>query len=194
MPTKEATIINPGSRAKWRSWLEKNHEQSGVTIWVMIAKKNAAKSGLAYDEAVEEALCFGWIDSTTRSYDEDHFIQSFTIRKSKSPWSPLNKKRVKKLIKEGMMTPAGHASIKAAKAKGYWSIMDEVEKLVVPEDLQSAFRKNGKAEKFYQALGMADKKLILRWLVLAQKPETREKRITAIIENGNEGKKPKQLT
>ena len=191
--TKEITIIDPGSRAKWRSWLEKNHETTGNTIWVKIAKKNPEKRGLPYDAAVEEALCFGWIDSTTRSYDEAHFIQSFTIRKPKSPWSPINKERVRRLIKDGLMMPAGHNSIKAAKANGYWTIMDEVEQLKVPDDLQAAFRKNRKAEKFFQAMSMSDKKLALRWLVLAQKQETREKRIVAIIENGNEGKKPKQL-
>lgn len=191
--SKEPVIINPGSRAKWRSWLEKNHHQPGEVIWVMIAKKNPEKLGLAYEEAVEEALCFGWIDATTRSYDDTHFIQSFTVRKPKSPWSASNKTRVKRLIADGLMMPAGHASIKAAKANGYWTIFDDVEKLIVPEDLAAAFTKNKKAGAFYESLGSSDKKLMLRWIVLAQRAETREKRIEEIIVNGNEGKKPKQL-
>ncbi|WP_127129616.1 YdeI/OmpD-associated family protein [Pseudoflavitalea rhizosphaerae] len=191
--TKEINIIDPGSRAQWRIWLEKNHEKTGITIWVKIAKKNTEKRGLPYDAAVEEALCFGWIDSTTRSFDESHFIQSFTIRKPKSPWSPINKERVKRLIKDGLMTPAGNNCIKTAKANGYWTIMDEVEHLKVPADLQAAFRKNRKAEKFFEAMSKSDKKLTLKWLVLAQKQETRNKRIITIIENGNEGQKPKQL-
>ncbi|WP_343703745.1 YdeI/OmpD-associated family protein [Chitinophaga sp.] len=188
--SREITIINPGSRAKWREWLEEHHLRQGVTIWVMIAKKNAEKQGLAYHEAVEEALCFGWIDSTTRSYDESHFIQSFTVRKPKSPWSPINKERVKRLVKDGLMMPAGQNSIKVAKANGYWTIMDDVEQLKVPEDLQAAFRKNRKAEKFFLGLSSSDKKLVLRWLVLAQRQETREKRIAAIVESGNAGQKP----
>ncbi|MBO9631727.1 MAG: YdeI/OmpD-associated family protein [Chitinophagaceae bacterium] len=191
--SKELTIIDPGSRAKWRSWLEKNHQQPAQVIWVVIAKKNPEKAGLPYDEAVEEALCFGWIDSTTRAYDEKHFIQSFTIRKPKSPWSASNKTRVKRLIKDGLMMPAGHASIEAAKANGYWTIFDDVEKLIIPNDLKTAFGKNKKAEKFYQGLGSSDQKLFLRWIVLAQKEETRAKRIAEIIACGNEGKKPKQL-
>lgn len=191
--TKEINIIDPGSRAQWRIWLEKNHEKTGLTIWVKIAKKNPGKSGLPYDAAVEEALCFGWIDSTTRSFDESHFIQSFTLRKPKSPWSPINKERVKRLIKEGLMMAAGHNSIKTAKANGYWTIMDEVEQLKVPADLLAAFRKNRRAEKFFGAMSKSEKKLTLKWLVLAQKQETRNKRIISIIENGNEGQKPKQL-
>lgn len=190
---KEPVIINPGSRAKWRAWLEKNHQQTGQTVWVMIAKKNPDKRGLAYDEAVEEALCFGWIDATTRSYDEAHFIQSFTIRKAKSPWSASNKTRVKRLIADGLMMPAGHASIKAAKANGYWTIFDDVEQLKAPQDLAAAFKKNQKAAAFYESLSASDKKLMLRWIVLAQRAETREKRIEEIIANGNEARKPKQL-
>lgn len=190
---KESTMINPGNRAGWREWLQNNHHQDGLLVWVVIARKNPEKTGLAYDEAVEEALCFGWIDSTTRAYDEKHFIQSFTIRKPKSPWSASNKTRVKRLIKDGLMTPAGHASINAAKANGYWTIFDDVEKLKLPEDLRAAFAKNKKAEKFFQGLGVSDQKLFLRWIVLAQREETRTKRIADIIEAGNEGKKPKQL-
>lgn len=190
---KESTIINPGNRAGWRQWLQKNHHLNSQVVWVVIAKKNTEKAGLAYDEAVEEALCFGWIDSTTRAYDEKHFIQSFTIRKPKSPWSASNKTRVKKLIKDGLMMPAGHASISAAKANGYWTIFDDVEKLKLPDDLKTAFGKNRKAENFFQGLGPSDQKLFLRWIVLAQREETRAKRIAEIIAAGNEGKKPKQL-
>lgn len=178
MATTPKTIA-PRSRKKWREWLEKNHHRK-LTIWVACSKKNAAKPALAYTDAVEEALCFGWIDAQTLSLDEDRFLQSFTKRKPQSVWSKSNKERVAKLISEGQMTPAGLESIEIAKNNGYWSIMDEVDALVIPEDLQKEFRRRPAAKAWFSGLSRSEKKLILQSLVLAKRPETRRKRISGI--------------
>lgn len=173
----------------WRAWLAKNYH-SDETIWVAVSKKDAVKPTLSQSEAVDEALCYGWIDGTARSLDENYFLQSFSRRKPKSVWSKINKEKVSRFIKEGLMAQPGMESISTAKANGYWSILDDVEALVIPADLETALKKKPAAHIYFTALSRSDKKQLLQWIVLAQRPETRQKRIQEIATAAAENKKP----
>ncbi|RAJ08668.1 uncharacterized protein YdeI (YjbR/CyaY-like superfamily) [Chitinophaga skermanii] len=179
----------PQNRQEWRTWLEKNHD-SGQIVQVVLLKKHAQVAGISYTDAVAEALCFGWIDSTARTYDTDRFIQTFGARKAKSPWSGINKKKSQELIDAQLMTAPGFASIAAAKANGYWNILDDVEKLLIPADLQAAFKKSPKAADFYEQLSNAEKRMILYWLITAQRETTRSKRIADLVTGAAKGLKP----
>lgn len=179
----------PPSRKEWRNWLEENHTTS-PGIWVIYFKKGTNQPTVSYEEAVEEALSFGWIDSTANALDEERYLQLFTPRKPKSTWSRLNKKRVEKLIKNGSMTVAGLEKIEAAKKNGSWTILDEVEDLIVPPDLEAAFDKNKEARSNYESFPKYVKKQTL-WLVIsAKRPETRKKRIEKIIEKTKKNERP----
>src|SRR5437868_2610415 len=145
MPLQELRSVHPKTRNAWRSWLQKNHAKS-PGIWLIYNKKSAGKKRLEYAEAVEEALCFGWIDSTLRPLDEEMYMQRFTPRKPKSGWSGLNKKRIEKMIAEGLMTNAGLEKIEQAKKDGSWSSLDHIDALHLPEDFEKALSKNRKAK------------------------------------------------
>lgn len=190
---KEVNTISPESRQQWRDWLHENHD-SGETIWVICSKKNAGGRGINHDEAVEEALCYGWIDSLARSFDEESYMQSFTKRKPKSVWSKINKEKAERFINEGLMAKAGFESIETAKNNGYWSILDEVEELIIPPDLEKEFDKKPVAKVYFLGLSRSDKKRILQWLVLAKRPETRKLRLDQIVESAAQNQKPKQLS
>ncbi|HYE54139.1 MAG TPA: YdeI/OmpD-associated family protein [Chitinophagaceae bacterium] len=177
--TKVKTFYPP-TRKAWRDWLEKNHA-SATEIWVVFYKQASGKPRVPYADAVEEALCYGWIDSTMRPVDEHKYMQRFTPRKPKSVWSALNKTRVEKLIAEGLMTPAGMKKIELAKQNGSWSSIDHVESLQIPDDLQKAFNKSKTAFKFFDTLSRSRKKMILYRINSAKLPETRKKRIAQMI-------------
>jgi uncharacterized protein YdeI (YjbR/CyaY-like superfamily) len=136
---------------------------------------------ITYEEAVEECLCFGWIDSTAKSIDENRTMQMMTPRKPKSVWSALNKKRVAKLIELGLMTEAGLEKIEIAKKNGQWNAMDEVDALKVPKDLKAALAKNPTAKENYESFSNSNQKSILRWLVAAKREDTRKKRVEEAI-------------
>jgi uncharacterized protein YdeI (YjbR/CyaY-like superfamily) len=179
----------PPSRKEWRKWLEENHTTS-PGIWLIYFKKGTNQPTVSYEEAVEEALSFGWIDSTANALDEDRYLQLFTPRKPKSTWSRLNKERVEKLIKNGSMTVAGLEKIETAKKNGSWTILDEVEDLIVPPDLEAAFDKNKEARSNYESFPKYVKKQTL-WLVIsAKRPENRKKRIEKIIEKTKKNERP----
>lgn len=181
-------------RKAWRKWLEKNHKAC-PGIWLIYYKKDSGKTRVPYADAVEEALCFGWIDTTSRPGDEHHYMQLFMPRKPKSGWSKLNKERVEKLIAEGQMTPAGMEKIEMAKENGTWSKLDHVEAFVVPPDLEKALKANKKAKKFFDGLNSpSPKKYVLYWLNTAKLEATRAKRIAEFIEAANEGKLPDHFT
>jgi len=167
-------------RRAWREWLEKNHAVS-PGVWLIYYKKESGKPRVSYEEAVEEALCFGWIDSRSNRIDEERYMQLFTPRNRKSPWAPSNKKRVEKLIKEGLMTPAGLEKIEAAKKNGLWSRYDVVDRLEVPDDLKKALDENGDALKNFNAFSDSRKKAILYRLSDAKRPETRAKRVEEVV-------------
>ncbi len=174
-------------RKAWRNWLQKHHDTS-PGIWLIYYKKDSGKSRVPYADAVEEALCFGWIDSTLNPIDEHSYMQLFTPRKHKSGWSKLNKDRVEKLIEQGLMTPAGMEKIEAAKHHGTWSKLDGVESFTVPTELKSAFKANAKAKKFFDGLSKTNRKYILYYINGAKRADTKAQRIEAIISAANEGR------
>jgi uncharacterized protein YdeI (YjbR/CyaY-like superfamily) len=180
-------------RAAWRKWLEKNHSTC-TSVWLIYFKKDSGKSRVPYADAVEEALCFGWIDSTLNPIDEHSYMQLFTPRKSKSGWSKLNKDRVEKLIAEGLMTPAGMEKIDMAKLHGTWSKLDGIESFSVPPELEQAFTANKKAKKFFETLSNTNKKYILYYVNGAKRADTKAKRIDEIIAAANEHKMLERFT
>lgn len=175
------------SRGEWRNWLAKYHANS-AGVWLITFKKSSGKPRLEYAEAVEEALCFGWVDSLPRKLDDERTMLYFAPRKKGSGWSALNKQRVEKLISEGLLMPAGLAKIEAAKQDGTWSKLDEVESLAIPDDLYSALANYPNATKHFNAFPKSVKRGILEWILNAKRAETRMKRIaeTARLAEGNE--------
>jgi uncharacterized protein YdeI (YjbR/CyaY-like superfamily) len=182
----------PKGSKEWRRWLEANHEKEKA-VWVIFHKKNSPKQNLTWSEAVDEALCFGWIDSTKRTVDSTKYKQYFTKRKAKSNWSKVNKEKVNRLIEQGFMREAGFKSIEIAKENGSWTILDRVEALIMPEDLKAELAKSQKAEDHYKTLSNSSKKMLLYWVVSAKRKETRQKRILEIVENASKKLLPKPL-
>ena len=176
-------------RESWREWLEKNHKTSDG-VWLIYYKKDSGKTRVAYDAAVEEALCFGWIDSTFNPIDEHCYMQLYTPRKSKSGWSKLNKDRIEKLIAQGLMTPAGLEKIEIAKKHGTWHKLDGIESFTPPPDLEVVFANNDTYRQFFESLSNTNKKYILYFMNNAKRPETRQKRIDELIEGFKVGKLP----
>jgi uncharacterized protein YdeI (YjbR/CyaY-like superfamily) len=166
--------FEPADRAAWRSWLDRNHVAS-AGVW-LIFRKGAARQ-LTYNDSVEEALCYGWIDSTLNPIDSNRYMQLFTPRKAKSGWSRLNKRRAIKLIAEGLMTAAGREKIAAAKRDGSWKALDAVESLKMPADFKTALEANRDARANYDALTASGKKRYLLWINNAKRPDTRARRV-----------------
>ncbi|MNL35590.1 hypothetical protein D3C87_1576320 [compost metagenome] len=142
---------------------------------------------------MDVALCFGWIDSKKIKIDDERTHQFFSTRKANSTWSKINKVKVAQLIEKGLMTEAGYKSIAVAKENGSWIILDSVEELIVPEDLDAGLKNNVVAREFFEGLSKSSKKMMLQWLVLARRPETRQKRIAEILECAGQKLKPKHL-
>ena len=172
----EHAVVAPKDRAAWRRWLQTHHAQP-AGVWLLVRKKGSTQPGVPYEEAVEEALCFGWIDSRANTLDADHFKLWFVPRKAKSVWSTINKARIERLIADGRMTPAGLAKIEAAKADGSWSSLDALEDLTVPGDLGAALDAAPPARANYDAFPKGTRKQILYWIRDAKRSETRAKRI-----------------
>jgi uncharacterized protein YdeI (YjbR/CyaY-like superfamily) len=172
--------VHPKTRDAWRRWLAKNHAASDG-VWLVYFKKSSGKPRVDYGEAVEEALCFGWIDSKSERIDEERTMLKFTPRNPKSAWSKPNKERVEKLVKEGKMTDAGLAMIATAKRNGTWTALDAVEALKVPLDLAKSLAANKKAKAHFDAFSPSSRKIILWWIESAKRQETREKRITETV-------------
>ena len=173
-------VLTPASRADWRSWLASNHDrQEG--LWIVYRKKSSSLDGPVYDDLVEEALCFGWIDSRSRRVDDDRVMQWFSPRRKGGLWSALNKDRIERLVGEGLMTEVGQATIDEAKADGSWSQADEVDALVVPSDLQAALDAAPAAKAAYRALADSAKRQYLWWIHSAKRPSTRADRIEETI-------------
>ena len=192
MTNKEYESLLVLSVREWRDWLERNHAEK-QSIWLIQYKKHSGMPSVSWSEAVDEALCFGWIDSTKRPIDEEKYMQYYGKRKANSTWSKVNKEKVKKLIAEGRMSSAGLESIKIAKQNGTWSLMDSVEALVIPDDLEEAFKTRPGSRDFFLGLSKSAKKSILHWLMMAKRPETRQKRIKETVESAGQNLKPKPL-
>jgi uncharacterized protein YdeI (YjbR/CyaY-like superfamily) len=176
----EHARVQPGSRKAWRAWLKKHH-QSADGAWLVYAKKHTGIPSLTWQEAVEEALCFGWIDSVRRPVDETYFTQLFTPRTTRSTWSAINKASVDRLIAAGLMETAGLAAVDAAKANGRWSSIDHVESHTLPPDFAAALAKNTAAQAGYASLSPFVRKQFLYRLHSAKRPETRAKRIAELV-------------
>lgn len=189
---KDADKYCPKDKNDWRKWLKINHLQKDA-IWLVFYKKSSPKYNLSWSEAVDEALCFGWIDSTKRTLDSDSYQQYFTKRKPKSNWSKINKDKVKNLIDQDLMTEAGYISIEIAKENGSWTILDGVEALITPEDLKAEFNNFTGSKEYFDSLSNSIKKGLLYWVISAKRKETRRKRVLEIAENASNKMKPKQF-
>jgi uncharacterized protein YdeI (YjbR/CyaY-like superfamily) len=182
MPGKTDTpIFYPHTRQQWRKWLEKNHAREKSVRLVLVHKK-ATSPGIRYEDAVEEALCYGWIDSTVNKRDAESYLIYFAQRNPKSKWSKSNKLRVSRLADEGLMKPPGQAMIDLAKKSGTWNILDPVEDLEMPQELEKSLNKNKTANKNFQAFSPSSKKMIFSWILDAKRPETRERRIEKTVD------------
>lgn len=176
-------------KEEWRSWLERNYDKE-TYIWLAICKKGSAKRGITLEESVEEAMCFGWIDSKMKSFDDEKFILRFSPRKSNSVWSKINKERAERLILSGRMTAAGLVKIKEAKESGMWdSAYTNKTKGLIPPDLKDALMKNKKAWDNFQNFANSYRNMYIGWINNAKTYETRIKRIKKIVEQSLQNKK-----
>ena len=176
-------------RASWRAWLEENHLRD-TGVWLVSFKKASGKPRVDYDAAVEEALCFGWIDSLVRTLDDERAMQLFTPRKPRSPWSPSNRRRVEKLVAAGLMQAAGRAKIEEAKRDGSWEVYAAAESLVVPPDLRAAFEAGpARAQASWDAFSPSSRRAILWWVHSAKRPETRARRIAQVVSEAARGRR-----
>jgi uncharacterized protein YdeI (YjbR/CyaY-like superfamily) len=189
---KDIETFYPKSRQEWREWLQNNYDKK-TSVWLIYNKKKSNIPTISYGEAVDEALCFGWIDSTAKPLDDEKYMQFFSKRKAKSVWSKINKDKIDRLTKEGLMTKAGFESVETAKQNGSWTILDDAEALIIPVDLEVAFQKRQNARNYFLNLSRSDKRNILQWLTLAKREETRQKRIAEIVELAEQNLKPKQF-
>jgi len=188
MPNNSATkarlqdigSIRPRSRATWRTWLQRHHAAS-PGVWLVMAKKHTGLATVSYNDAVEEALCFGWIDTTLNPIDAQFYKQLFTPRKPRSTWAASNKARVERLIAQNLMTASGLAVIEVAKANGSWSSIDHVEAGEVPADLQRAIAGSAGTRRAWSALRPGLRKQFLFWMSAAKRQSTRDARIAEIL-------------
>jgi uncharacterized protein YdeI (YjbR/CyaY-like superfamily) len=183
--TEIIEILYAPDALAWMTWLEANHLAS-KRIWLMQHRKLNPQPCVGYEDAVREALCFGWIDSKPQKLDQLHYLLLFTQRKPKSPWSASNKKRVDELMRSRRMKPAGLASIELAKKNGSWSLIDEAESFIMPADLEQAFSENRQAFAFFDAFPPSAKRGIYTWISLAKTEATRRKRIEETVRLASE--------
>jgi uncharacterized protein YdeI (YjbR/CyaY-like superfamily) len=176
-------------REEWRRWLAANHTVA-PGVWLVTFKPSTGKPRPTYDEVVEEALCFGWIDSVAGTVDDERTMLLITPRKRGSPWSKLNKARIEQLIANGLMTAAGLAKIEAAKADGSWTLYDAIEALEVPPDLSEALDRDPAARRGFDAFSPSNKKQVLWWVASAKRGATRADRIATLVANAAEGRNP----
>jgi uncharacterized protein YdeI (YjbR/CyaY-like superfamily) len=170
--------FEPINRAAWRKWLQKHHTSTAGVFLVYVKKP---KRSLSYAAAVEEALCFGWIDSVVRPIDDTRYKQLFTPRKPKSGWSALNKARVSTMIASGLMTASGLAKIEAAKADGSWVKLDHIEQLVIPADFTRALNANRKARAHFESLTPSQRKMFLYYLAGVKSADKRAARVAESV-------------
>jgi uncharacterized protein YdeI (YjbR/CyaY-like superfamily) len=176
----DAPLVHAETRAAWRAWLEANHATASGAWLVSWRRGHGPK--VEYVEAVEEALCFGWIDSQGSNVDEARSKQYYAPRKATSGWAGTNKARVERLIADGLMRPAGLAAIERAKANGSWTLLDDIEQGVVPDDLAAALAADPQAATNFDAFPKSAKRGLLAWIAMAKRPETKAERIRQIVE------------
>lgn len=180
--------VQPASAEEWRAWLDEHHT-TATGVWLVHWRRHTGRPTVSYDDAVTEALAVGWIDSVAKRLDDDRTMQRYTPRRPTSGWSGLNKKRIARLEAEGRMGPAGRAAIETAKTNGTWILLDDVEKLVVPDDLAEAFEEHPGSREAWEAFPRSAKTQMLYWIVTAKRPETRRARVTATAEKAARGER-----
>lgn len=173
-------IFHPADLAAWRAWLAANHA-TARGCWVMTWRRASGRDPVPYVDLVEEALCWGWIDSTANTYDDDRSLQMMTPRKPKSTWTRLNRRRAADMEAQGRMTDAGRRAIEVAQANGWWTILDPVEDLIEPDDLRAALDADPAARSRWDALAPSARKQLLFQVVSAAGADTRAKRIAKIV-------------
>ncbi|HVL99119.1 MAG TPA: YdeI/OmpD-associated family protein [Egibacteraceae bacterium] len=181
-------IYHAETRAAWRAWLSAYHA-AAPGVWLASWKRSTRRPAVAYDEAVEEALCFGWIDSTVNTLDEERGLQLMTPRKPRSSWTRLNRARVARLEAEGRMTEAGRRAVEAAQRNGWWLLYDTVEDLVEPDALAAALDAVPQARAHWDAFPPSARKQMLWWVVSAAKADTKARRIAAIVAGAEQGRR-----
>ena len=181
MEIKEIDTFYAASPADWRAWLAENHV-SKQSIWLIYYGKKSNVPSLSWSEAVDEALCYGWIDSTRKTLDKDSSIQYFSKRKAKSTWSKVNKAKIIALTEAGLMTEMGVECVERAKQNGSWTIIDSVEDLIIPDDLEKIFSTEAGLKDFFLSQSKTVRKGMLHRLVMAKTEPTRQKRINEIID------------
>jgi uncharacterized protein YdeI (YjbR/CyaY-like superfamily) len=177
------------TRAAWRRWLARNHLRS-AGIWLVFFRKHAGEPTLIYEDAVAEALCFGWIDSIIKKLDEDRYLRKFTPRRAESRWSATNRERVETLVRQGLMTESGMALVEAAKAAGLWDEPDRQGlSFDMPVELERALKKNRSARKFFEQLAPSYRKQFVGWIATAKRRDTRERRVREAVALLAQGRK-----
>lgn len=181
------------TRDQFRRWLEYHHEEEDG-LWLVYYKKNTGIPSISYDEAVEEALCFGWIDSKVQTIDELRYKQIFTPRRAKSKWSNLNKKRIQMLTDAGLMTPAGMKAVDEGKQSGMWDkAYGPPNKVSLPDDLKSALRADPQAFENFNHFAPSYRRIFINWVQAAKREETRKSRIEKVVESSRKNLKPGML-
>lgn len=181
--------FTPRSRKQWRDWLAKNHANRDE-VWLVFYKKHTGKPTLSYNDAVEEALCFGWIDGIRKRVDDERYMHRFTPRKPGSNWSETNKQRVRRLLEQGLITPAGLELIDVAKRSGKWDTAYRYDHgPAMPAELETALRNSRKAATTFHALAPSYKRQYVAWVATAKRPETKANRLAETIRLLEAGKK-----
>jgi uncharacterized protein YdeI (YjbR/CyaY-like superfamily) len=181
-------VYHPADLAAWRAWLAANCD-TARGVWVVSWRSSSGRDRIAYADLVEEALCFGWIDSTVNKLDDERGMQLMTPRKPKSGWTRLNRRRVEALEEQGRMTAAGRRAVEAAKANGWWTIYDAADDLVEPDDLAAALDATPAARAAWDAFPPSPRKQMLWWVISAGRPQTRASRITKVVAEAAAGRR-----
>lgn len=183
-PKNDIKAFYARTRQDWRKWLEENHKTE-KNLFLILYHKKSKKECISYNDAVEEALCYGWVDSKANKRDTESYYLFFAQRKPGSGWAKSNRERAEKLIEQGLMTEAGQYMIDHAKRTGTWTILEEVRNLIIPDDLQEQFNNNPTAFNNFQGFSASSRQIILAWILNAKKPETRLQRIHQTVELAN---------
>lgn len=181
-------VYHAETRAQWRSWLQANHD-TAPGVWLCSWKSATGRPACPYPEVVEEAICFGWIDSTVNALDDERGLQLITPRKPKSTWTRLNRRRVAEMEAAGLMTDAGRRAVETAEANGWWTIYDPVEDLIEPDDLAASLDADAAARAAWDAFPPGARKAMLWWVISAARDDTRARRVAAIVEHAARGER-----
>ena len=192
MSKPEIELFYPETKQHWRKWLTENHRRKDA-VWLIFYNKKSTRPTISWSDAVDEALCFGWIDSKAETLDAESHRHYFCKRKPNSTWSKINKQKIETLTGKGLMTKAGFDVIERAKQNGSWTILDEVEELIIPSELEKAFEKFENSGDYFSSISKSKKKVLLQWIALARTETTRQKRIFEIAESASQEQQPKQF-